>query len=106
MQKLVLLIYLRDDTVNTLEDRLRVTLKEPNWPQIETHDGVALLSCNAILFDETKAHDAYVRVCSSLLSSGLPYLIVPLSSVDECLAVGKLSKEVAESLARLGVPSS
>lgn len=109
MKQLTLLIYLRNDHVNTLEKRIEYMRKQSSFPSLEERDGVILLSDNAILFDETKSHDAFVQLCSAphgqVRDQGkLPYLVIRLESTDGWLASGELPKEVLSALKNLGVP--
>jgi hypothetical protein len=110
MKQLTLLIYLRNDTANTLEKRIEYMRKSENFfPSLEGRDGVTLLSDNAILFDETKSHDVFVQLCSALHGpthgqGKFPYLVIRLESTDGWLASGVLPTEVSTALKSLNVP--
>jgi hypothetical protein len=101
MQKLLLLIYLYDDPPNDLISRIR-HIEAVDKVSLLGCDGVTLLSNNAILFDQTKSHDSYVRVCRGLIFSKRPYFVYEFHP-DDALAVGKLPKEVQASLSMYGV---
>lgn len=101
MNKFILLVYLYDDPQNDLISRVRYVEGEDRVSLLG-HDGVIQLSNNALLFDHTKSHDIYVRLCQDLVSLNRPYLICPLC-LDDALVVGKLPKEVQASLLTYGV---
>ena len=102
MTKLTILIYLHDDPPNDLVSRVQY-VEGKDRISLLRHDGVTQLSGNALLFDQTKSHDVYVRVCRELVSIGRPYLVVELEATS-ALAVGPCSKEVATNLLKYGVP--
>lgn len=109
MKQLTLLIYLRDDAANTLEQRVEYMQKQPGFPALLGRDGVSLISHNAVLFDETKSHDGFVQLCSALRgtapgSKNLPYLVIRLETTDGWLASGELPEDVSTTLKGLGVP--
>ena len=103
MSPLTLLIYLDHapdgPTLRTRLENLEVNMKVI----LQKRDGVILLSENVALLDETKAHDAFVQLCTDLISTKKPYLVVRLESVAS-VAVGTLSKEVQAGLEKYGIP--
>ena len=102
MKKFILLIYLHDDPSNDLISRVEY-LERNDHVSLLKRDDIIPLSGNALLFDQTKSHDVYVRVCRELVSIGRPYLVVELEATS-ALAVGPCSKEVATNLLKYGVP--
>ena len=102
MTQLTLLIYLHDDPPNDLISRVGY-VERKSQVSLLPHDGVTQLSNNVLLFDQTKAHDVFVRLTADLVSIERPYLILPVVS-ESALLVGPLSKEVQASLSRYGVP--
>ncbi len=102
MTKLILLIYMHDDPPNDLISRARYVERQDHISLLK-RDGVTPISGNVLLFDQTKSHDVFVRLCREILSLDRPYLTVELEAGD-ALAVGPLSKEVQASLSKYGVP--
>lgn len=101
---LTLLVDLRNDSANTVVSFCSHHFShKPATPLM--HDGVALISDSALLFDRTKAHKALVQVCAILEEKKWPYLLVHIESTASLLA-GKPSEEVLTLLASAGVPCS
>ena len=101
MIQLTLLVYLHDDPPNDLLSRVGYIEKQDRVSLLP-HDGVIQLSNNVLLFDQTKSHDVFVRVCRDLVSLKRLYLVLPVVS-ESALLVGPLSTEVQASLKKYGV---
>lgn len=104
MNTLTLLLYLRNDPVNSLVDRIAYLRQQNRMPSLEGRDDVVLLSDNAILFDRTKAHHIFSQLCAGLAEANWPYLLVTMDA-ESALAVGTFSKEAETILSAYGVPS-
>jgi hypothetical protein len=103
MTKYLLLIYLRDDPLNTLEKRIEHMQTQERFPSLEGRDGVILLSDNAVVFDQTKSHTLLIELCAALLRAKLPYLLIPIESTDAWLVAGTLPPGVKSALSSLNV---
>ncbi len=102
MNQLNLLIYLHDDPANDLISRVAYIEKQSKKPLLP-HEGVIQLTNNALLFDQTRAHGIFVRICADLVSIERPYLVLPVS-LESALLVGDIPKEVQCNFAKYGVP--
>jgi hypothetical protein len=105
MPQLTLLVYLHHDPQNPQNDLISRAkcVEAKDHISLLGRDGVIQLSNNALLFDQTKSHDIFVRLCNDLVSIGRSYLIVALEA-SVALQVGPLSKEVQASLSDYLVP--
>lgn len=102
MNQYALLIYLHQDTSNTLQTR--ISYIENQKKKSVLLPGVSILiQDNVLLFEKTKGHGAVTELCRDLLDIKHPYLVVPVQ-LDESLLVGKQSKEVENILSMCLVP--
>lgn len=67
-------------------------------------DGVIPIGRDAYLFDETSAHNSFVRVCAYLIGIAWPYIVVP---VERCsvLVEGASEETLRSSLSMMRVLS-
>lgn len=105
MKHLTLLLYLRDDPANTLRSRISWLTKEQDFPSLEGRDDAALIGNNAFFVDQTTAHGIFVQLCADLVSSGHPYLLLPLDA-ESLVAVGKFPETIKAILGKNNVPFS
>jgi hypothetical protein len=102
MSKLTLIIFLGSDPKESLQQRIGYVERENKISLLE-RDGVILLSNNAALFDNAKAHDAYAILSSNLVLAKKPFLSVQMDA-SESVLVGSLPKEIEEALGKYNFP--
>src|SRR4030067_1083779 len=102
MKQLTLLIYLRNDPVNTLQSRIAWLSKNKAMPSLEGRGDAILISDNAIFVDQTTAHGIFAQLCGDLASSDHPYLLLPLDA-DSSVAVGKFPDTIKAILEKYNV---
>jgi len=59
--------------------------RDGKWP-FSANDGAIPVGLNAFLFDQTKAHGIYVRVCAHLIDKKWPYFV---TTVDRDAILGE-----------------
>jgi hypothetical protein len=101
MEKLVLLIDLRNDESNTIRTCVGHICEKLRIPEPWNVDAV-LLSDRVALFDQTKAHSVFVQVCAVLAYRRWPYLVAQIQS-DAFVLAGTPPEEVANLLANAGI---
>lgn len=66
------------------------------------NDGVTPVGLHAVLFDQSKAHSIYIRVCSHLLfDKKWPYFVVEVDTRSTMLVEGIHVEELQASLEKL-----
>ena len=105
MQKLSLLVYLRNDNSNTLRSKISWLQENNKMPSLEGRDDAVLISDNELLVDQTSAHGIFAQLCGDLASASHPYLLLPLDA-ESSVAVGKFPDTTKAILEKYGVPFS